>query len=280
MSQFINYNGQLLRHDLAIVQATNRGLRYGDGLFETMKLVNGKIELAAYHFERLFSGMKTLQFRIPEFLSAEYLSESIRTLAAKNNDDRLARIRLMMFRGNGGLYDLPDQVPQFIIETSSLNESILLFNEEGFTVDIYPDARKSTDLFSSLKTNNFLPYVMAALFAQSHNLHDALVLNTHGNICDSSIANIYIIKNGSIITPGLDSGCIAGVLRRKILEELPAQGFSIKEASVNLDDILHADEFFLSNSISCIRWVKQVRSANYTNLLTRQIYNVLLKELS
>jgi branched-chain amino acid aminotransferase len=121
---------------------------------------------------------------------------------------------------------------------------------------------------------------MAALFAKSNNWNDALLLNTADNICDSSIANIFLIKNGLVTTPGLDSGCIAGVMRRTILEQLPACGLKIKETSINVNDILTADEVFLSNSIYGIRWIKQIRNVQYNNTLTRQIYKLITTHLS
>ena len=254
---------------------SNRGYRYGDGLFETIKIIEGKIVLATLHFERLFNSLQLLKFKTPELFTVEKLQHEILNLAKKNKCEQLARVRLSVFRGHGGLYDNDrDKEPQYIIECGPLNESVNILNENGFVIDVYPIARKSCDIFSSLKTANFLPYTMAALYAKENKLNDCLVLNTAGNIADATIANIFLIKNGIITTPALSEGCVNGVIRKMILNS----GLLIKECVVTLEDILQADEVFLTNAINGIRWVKQFRNKTYTNRKTTEIYNRFIQE--
>jgi len=192
-----------------------------------------------------------------------HLKEKIRQLCKRNECEKLARVRLSFFRGNGGLYDEAGSL-QYIIECWLLNESVNKLNENGLVIDIFPDARKSCDIFSNLKSANFLLYVMAAIFAKENKLNDCLVLNTHGNIADSTIANIFLIKNGIVTTPALSEGCINGVMRKYLLGKLQITNYQVHEAIVTINDLETADEIFLTNSIKNIRWVKQFRDKQYS----------------
>lgn len=274
----ICFNGKIISGDQPVLLASNRGYRYGDGLFETMKISEGKILLANYHFERLFSGLLLLQFEKPALFTREKINTDILRLCSKNECTRLARVRLSVFRGNGGLYD-DDKVLEYLIECWPLNESVNKLNENGLVIDIYRDAEKSCDRFSNLKSANFLPYSMAALFAKQNKLNDCLVLNSSGSIADSTIANLFIIKNGIVITPGLEDGCVNGVMRRHLLTELQVAGYQVQELPVSVSDVLMAEEVFLTNAINTIRWVRQFSQNVYTNLKTAEIYERFIKTI-
>lgn len=258
--------------------ASNRGYRYGDALFETMKVASKNILLETYHFERLFAGLRLLQFEVPKLLTREKLCKEVLLLAEKNHCGNLARIRLSVFRGNGGVYD-EERTPQYLIECWPLNESLNRLNENGLVIDVFPAARKSCDSFSHLKSANYLPYTMAAIYAKANKLNDCLVLNTDGNIADATIANVFLIKEGVVITPGPDQGCVNGVMRRHLLEKMKDAGYSIQENPVSVSTLEEADEVFLTNAISGIRWVKQFRDNVYSNNLTVEIYNRFIKTI-
>jgi len=275
---FICLNGKILRAEDPVLLASNRGYRYGDALFETMKVASKNILLETYHFERLFAGLRLLQFEIPKLLTRKKLCKEVLLLAEKNNCGDLARIRLSVFRGNGGVYD-EERTPQYLIECWPLNESLNRLNENGLVIDVFPAARKSCDSFSHLKSANYLPYTMAAIYAKANKLNDCLVLNTDGNIADGTIANIFLIKEGVVITPGPDQGCVNGVMRRHLLEKMKDAGYSIQENPVSVSTLEEADEVFLTNAISGIRWVKQFREKVYSNNLTVEIYNRFIKTI-
>ncbi len=275
MPHYINYNGKFLETDAPIVSSGNRGLRYGDGLFESMKFVNGEIQLDSFHFERLFHGLHLLQFRVPEHLTQEYLRDMVIELCSKNNLHASARIRLNVFRKNGGVYDRVDQTPDFVIETWALPDENLHLNQSGLIIDVYKEARKSCDSFSNIKSNNYLPYTMGALYAKQNNLNDCLILNTHDRICESTISNVFWIKESTIFTPPLSEGCVSGVMRRHLFRLLREHGYSINEKQLSISELHQADELFLSNAISGIRWVREFQNKQYTNQFTATIYLLL-----
>ena len=150
-------NDKFIKREHAVVSAFNRSFRYGDGFFETMKMIDGKIMLESFHFERMFIAIETLLFEKPSFFTASYFREKIFALAKKNNHEKAARIRLMFYRSDGGLYDAQNHYPNYIIETLPLPNGANEFNDNGLVTDIYLDARKVYDYFSHIKSNNFLP---------------------------------------------------------------------------------------------------------------------------
>jgi branched-chain amino acid aminotransferase len=179
-------------------------------------------------------------------------------------------------RGDGGLYDAVNHAPNYIIETWELAEGNGLLNDNGLVSGIYHDAKKSCDILSNLKHNNYLPYLMAALYAKKEKWNDAILLNSHGSICDSTIANVFIIKNEELFTPALDEGCLAGVMREHIIATLKSTAWKVNETTITVDDVLNADEVFLTNSIHNIRWVKSIGTSSYTNSITQKIYAAVL----
>jgi branched-chain amino acid aminotransferase len=271
---FIIHNGKLLPSTRPLYTADNRGYRYGDGLFETMKVVNGKIQLAPFHFERLWEGLEILQAPVPSLLTAEKLEKEILTLCIKNDCNDLGRVRLSLARGNGGLYDGDDQL-LYTIEAWPLQDTINRLNENGLVIDVYPHARKSCDRLANLKTANFLPYVMAARYAKAEKWNDCILLNQHERVADTTIANIFIVQGDTLLTPSLSEGCIKGVMRRQLLQKAASFGWKTKEGPVVLNDLLLADEVFLTNATNGIRWVKNFRDKFFPQTQTQKIYHQL-----
>ncbi len=272
--QYINFNGKYFNTDESIITAQNRGLRYGDGIFETIKLKNGKLILADAHWERLCAGLKLLKFVSSKFFTKEIIFTEIIALAKKNKLQD-ARIRLTIIRGDGGIYDAKNHTEKYIIEAITLPEGNGEFNSNGLQLCFYEDAKKTLDIFSNLKTNNYLPYFMGALFAKENNCNDAIIFNSNNNICDTTIANIFYIKNEIIYTPALTQGCVAGVMRAWLITKIQALGFFVIEKDITKEELLLADEVFLSNSIYNIRWVASLEKSNYTNNTIYKIVDAL-----
>ncbi len=274
----ICFNGKFIQDDQPVFEATNRGYRYGDGLFETMRLVNGRLSLGDYHFERLFSSLYLLDYELPGLFTQKKIEEEINILCEKNKCVSLARVRLSVFRGNGGLYD-SDRKLQYLIECWPLDEGINKLNENGLVLGVYPHGRKSCDPFSNMKSASFMLYAAAADFAQKRQFNDCLVLNMFERIADSTIANLFIINDGVVITPPLSEGCVNGVMRRYLLEQMTKAGITYKESPLRTEDLLHADELFLTNAIRGIRWVKAMGDKTYANTRTVEIFNRFIQTI-
>jgi len=277
---YFNYNGKIYKTGTSIIGADNRGLRYGDGLFETMKLKNGNLIFDDEHFARLWKGMKVLQFDIPKHFTVELLQQEIKSLAKKNDHEIAARIRLNIVRGNGGLYDPQNHFPNYIIQTWPLAEGNGNWNSNGLVLGIYEAVKKSCDILSNIKHNNYLPYVLAALTSKNEKWNDAIVLNAHGRICDTTIANVFIIKDNIVYTPSLNEGCVAGIMRKIVIKGIQNAGWLLVEKELTKDDLFAADEVFLTNSMYNIRWVQRIADVNYHNNNTQKIFADIIQTIS
>lgn len=276
----ICFNGSFIDASVPIVTALNRGFKYGDGFFETIRVMNNQIVLKEFHFKRLFESLKKLKFSSPVFFTPSYLEETILQLVNKNKLYNNARVRVNIFRGDGSLYQYDNNSLHFIIEADEINTKHYCWNREGLTVDFFVDARKICDQFSHIKSNNFLPYTIAAIWAKENNINDAIILNQYNNIAETTIANIWIINNGIVKTPPLSQGCINGVMRKYVIQKIKEEGLPFNEAEITIDDIKQAQEIFLTNVIKGIQWVKYCNNLEYTNKATQLIFNNIIKPLN
>ena len=267
---FFIYNNRFYRKDILVMGIGNRSLMYGDGLFETMRLHHDILVNKTFHFERFFSGINLLKFPLSENFTEEFFTQKIQQLLLKNKIENNARVRLMAFRKEENSYNHFEGSFNYVIEAWPMEEAVLL-NEIGLEIDIFKDARKSCDQFSNIKSNNYLASIMAQLYAKEKNQDECLILNSFGRICESSIANVFIVRGNVIYTPSLPEGCVAGVVRRWLIENLPSPEFQIIQKQLTLEDLFHAEEIFLTNSIRPVRWVHTFRGKKYSNVITRKI---------
>jgi len=270
---FLNFNGKIYSNDKLLISPNNRSFRYGDGCFETMKMLNGKIILEAYHIERLFTSLMTLQFNNPNYFITDVFRKQVDEIARKNMHKKAARIRISVTRGDGGLYDLEDNKPNYLIQTWDLNSVNNKLNENGLVMDIYKDARKAYDQFSCIKSNNYLSYAMAARWAKSNQLNDALLLNSYDRICEATIANVFLVQDGIVKTPAITEGCVGGTMRKFLLEKMKEERIPYLETQVSVEEILQAAEVFLTNSVYGIRWVKSIGESHYKNQVSTMLFN-------
>ncbi len=274
MEYFI-YNGKTYKAQTAVLHAGNRGLRYGDGLFETIKCINGQLQFIDEHFARLWNGLQVLQFIIPKHFTPDRLQEEILSLLEKNGHNKTTRIRITLFRGDGGLYDAVNHTPNYLIQTWELPDDVGIWNSNGLVAGMYTDVKKSCDKISNLKHNNFLPYALAALHAKEQKWNDAVLLNTNERLCDTTIANIFLIKNDIVYTPSLTEGCIAGIMRRNMLQQLVQNNMPAIEGKLTVDDLLNADEVFFTNSIYNMRCVQSIGEKKYGHTMAQKIYTAV-----
>ncbi|MGN6569683.1 MAG: aminotransferase class IV [Flavipsychrobacter sp.] len=267
---YINLNGHITPAQQATFHPDNRAFRYAYGLFETMLLQDGEIQLKHYHWERLFAGLQHLYFSIPALFTPQLLEDEILKTVKKNKLEKLCRIRLQVYAGSGGMFDAADQKPYYIIECFPLQPDTLLLNENGLQLCIATGLQKSADSLANLKSCNALIYAMAAQQAKQQRCNDALLCNTSGNIIESTIANIFWVKDDIIYTPPLSEGCIAGTMRRYILSHC-----EVNQSPLTVESLLTAQEVFLTNAIRRIKWVAGISNATYTKSFTNKLFSSL-----
>lgn len=261
----ICFNGAFLPADQPILTAQNRGFKWGDGLFETMKFHRRKLLLADLHFERLFLSLQLLKIETSSEFTKDHLLSLVTTLCEQNGCSENARVRLAVYRNKAN-------EAEFVIEAIPLKAENNEWQIDGISLCLYPYARKAMDAFSNIKSANFLPYVLAQKHATDNSFDDALVLNAQSLLCDTSKANLFLVKNEQLYTPALHQGCVNGVMRRFIIEEMKKLDVRVSQEEVREEDLLQADEVFVTNAIKMIRWVKSYKDKTYSFSLTKRIF--------
>jgi len=252
----------------------NRAFKYGDGLFETIRVRNKEALHLERHFARLSKGLSVLQMQpSTNPFSFKDFSAIINNFIAESSNANL-RIRITFFRPVGGLYTPKEHAFNYYIESNALDENYAL-NEKGQRIGVCKGVRLSMDALSNLKTTSALPYVLAGLEKKAADWDDCLILNAQERIAESIAANIFIIKGNNIYTPPLTEGCVEGVLRSFLIEQLEKDTtFNLLEQPLCLDDLYAADELFLTNAIRGIQWIKNIDGIhkNYRSERIRMLY--------
>ena len=267
---YVSINGKIQNADQAAIAIDNRTFRYGIGLFETLLAINNEVQKLSFHWNRLQQGIQLLGFQTPSFFNDASLLIAIQGLLNKNKHNKYARIRIQFFANAGGILETQQNTCNYLIETSAIDASICELNENGLVVGIHTLYKKEIDPLSAYKINGRICYAMAAQEAKEKKWNDALVLNSQGNIIESSISNIFWIKDKTVYTPPVSEGCIAGIRRANWISTLKEKGIPVIEMPLSKEMLLEADEVFLTNSIRKIRWVYAIENKIYENTFIRK----------
>lgn len=267
----INSNGTLSNNEE--ISIYNRGYRYGDALFETIKVVNTKILFWEDHYFRLMASMRILRMEIPMTFTMEFLEQQIlNTVVANDLDKFSSKVRLLVHREDGGLYRPETNDVGFIITVDKLTEQYYLLNEDEYVVDLFKDFYVSSDLLSTLKTNNKILNVVGSIYAEENDLDNCLILNDSKNVVEALNGNIFLLKDSILKTPPLSDGCLKGVIRKQIIDIIKSiPELDLIEASISPFELQKADEFFITNVIQGIQPITKYRKKTFNLEFTRSI---------
>lgn len=259
----INLNGSILSSQEPVFSVDNRAFRYGDGLFESIRVINNNLQLFDIHFKRFTAGCDVLKLKLEKEWTKEYFHAKISELLEMKGIGNNARVRLSFFRTKGGFYEPTSNKAVYLIEAEPMKEKGYPLNKEGLVLDLYNETEKPTNLFSTYKTSNSLIYVLAAIHKKEHKLDDCFLLNSKSRIIETIDANIFLVKNGEISTPPTTEGCVAGIMREYLLGVMEANNIKYHKTPIALEDLFSAEEVFLTNSINGVQWVKSYKVKNY-----------------
>ena len=244
----IYVNGKLLPKDEAVVSVFDHGLLYGDGIFEGIRVYDGNIFKLKEHIERLFESAKTIWLNIP--LSPKEMEQTtIDTVAA--NGMRDAYIRLVVTRGVGDLGIDPDKcvIPTIFIIVSTISLYPPKFYEEGIPLITASTRRIPLEcLDPRIKSCNYLNNILAKIEAKRAGVPEAIMLNLNGRVAECTADNIFITKNGNLLTPRLTEGALPGVTRESVLELAVEAGLKAEETILGLHDLYNSHECFLTGT--------------------------------
>ena len=270
------YNGQFIESTEINLNLSDRAMRYGDSVFESMKYANGRINFWEDHYFRLMSSMRILRMEIPMSFSPEYLEEQIKATVEKNElTQKAARIRLQVSRKEGGLYSPESNDVNLLITIQEMESAQYQLNETGLEVDLFKDFYKQKSLLSTIKSGAATLYTVASIFKKENNLDECLLLNDDKKVAEAISANVFVVQGKTVITPPLSDGCLKGVVRKQVLALLPKMGYEVKEKSISPFELQKSDELFLTNASKGVQWVEKYRKKTFTKNVSEELVKKL-----
>jgi len=269
----IIFNHKILNKKELKFSIDNRAFLYGDGLFESVKIINGKPFNLEAHLKRLFSASTLLDLQINA--SKKDFINNIDFLIKENKITKGGNLKIIVFREEGGKFLPENNSTSFLIMSKESENNLFKLNKNGLDLGLFRDQLKPKGELSNYKSISALQSIICSLDARKKAKEDCLMFNPENNIVESSNSNVFYVRNRLIYTPKLLEGCVDGTMRNCILN-LKNLDFNIIETEVRTEDILDADEVFLSNAISGIRWVSSIENRkfsqqNISQLLTEKI---------
>ncbi len=263
----INLNGTLVDPSENIFNSDNRAFKYGDALFETIKVANAGICFLEDHYFRLMASMRMLRMEIPMNFTLEFFEEEIlRTCGESELTD--ARIRITIFRKDGGLYNPTSHDINYLIEAADLKVEPKI----NYEIDLFKDYYVNSGMLSSLKTTNKITHVLASIYGSENKLDNCLLLNEKKQVVEFTNGNIFLVKDGIIKTPPINSGCIKGIMRKKILKiASKLNNYKIQEIEISPFELQKADEIFMTNVIIGIQPVSKYRNYSFKSTVSSML---------
>ena len=272
----INFNGNTIEEGLNLLQ-NNRSFLYGDGVFETLKFVNQKILFFEDHYFRLMASMRILRMEIPMHFTMEFIENEILQLAKINNCSYAARVRITVFRNDGGYYlPLSNQI-SYLITIVPLANTAYKFEHQDYEVELYKDFFIAKQLLSTLKSTNKIINITGSIYAKENGYDNCLLLNETKNVVEALNGNVFLVVGNKITTPPISEGCLNGIMRKQIITIAKNRtDLEIVEAPISAFDLQKADELFITSIISGIQPVTKYRKKEFKN----HVSSILLEELN
>ncbi len=257
MTNYIFLNGRIIPVTEGSISTEDRGFLYGDGIFETLRSYHGEPFKLAEHLERMSSSAEKLKI-IPAYTNAE-ISESLTKLLAKNSvQDAYIRITLSRGEGGSGLQMSDGLRSTILIQVKPFKPYDEKLYNEGMCLAVSGHRRSTTSPICGHKTTNLLTGILLKEEAGSKSAHDSIVLNTDGYIAECIVSNIFMVADGSVITPSLDTNILPGITRSTVLDICRDSGIPAREECFKIETLIKAEEVFITNSLMEIMPVSRI----------------------
>lgn len=269
----MNLNGKLIPNNKQVFNNLNRAFKYGDALFETIKVIDLKVIFLEDHYFRLMASMRMLRMEIPMNFTLEFFQEEI-IKTVNEYPLKNARVRITVFRNDEGLYLPKDNTVNYLIEVNELNLTI----KQNYEIDVFKDYFVYSGLLSTIKTTNKLINVLGSIYASENKFDNCVLLNEKKNVVEVLNGNIFLVANNTIKTPLISEGCIKGIIRKKILEITQKKDkYNIEETQISPFDLLKADEIFITNAIIGIQSVTKYKKKEFNIEIAQELAKELQK---
>ena len=283
MKELINFNGEVLEKDKFSLELSNRAFRFGDSIFETIRVFDGKVIFIDQHYSRLKKTLEIVRISIPEYFTKEYLNSEILKVINSNQSGSNARIRFTVCRkASSSIYFVNSNDGfDFVIEYSELTKNNFSNDVDNYEIDIFEEIKKPSGILSQIKSNNVLLHSIAGSVARDKSINNIVLVNEKECITEAVNANIFIVKNDSIITPKLSDGCVDGIMRSNVIDIIKNQtSYKVEVRSIDKNELLCCDEIFLTNSIIGIQSVYKYKNTNHSRRITGEIKSLIISNIS
>ncbi|MAZ72579.1 MAG: aminotransferase class IV [Flavobacteriaceae bacterium] len=273
----INHNGNLRSKTETTISYTNRGLNYGDAVFETIRVSAGKVLFWEDHYFRLMASMRIMRMEIPMTFTPEFLeSELLKTVQSVGDSNKTYRTKLLVWRNEGGKYTPTAKDVSFVITSEVLETPFYTINDKAYEVELFKDHYVTSGLLSTLKSNNRILNVLGSIYAQENDYANCLLLNEKKQVVEALNGNIFLVNGYKIKTPPLTDGCLNGILRKQIIKILgQVPDYILEETSVSPFELQKADEIFITNTIVGIQPITKYRKKEYGNTVAKELLQKL-----
>ena len=241
-------DGKYCDERAAKVSVFDHGLLYGDGIFEGIRIYNGRVFKLKEHIDRLFYSARAILLQIP-MSHAELMKATVET--CRKNKLRAGYIRLLVTRGVGnlGLNPRSCKRPSVIIIADKIQVYPPELYARGMDIVTVPTVRNlHSALNPAIKSLNYLNNILAKIEANNAGVEEAVMLNAEGFVAECTADNLFIIKNGELFTPPLSAGALYGITRQTVIELAQASGLKVSEPNLTRYDLFNADECFLTGT--------------------------------
>ena len=223
----------------------DRSFQYGDGCFTTIKTKKGELEHWQAHVERMEACLKTLHIPFPDW--SQVFDWAMKAVL----NDELAGIKIHISRGTGGRGYSPSGIEGAVVTISNFAfpSHYSSWQENGVSLGVCRTRLGIQPLLAGHKHNNRIEQVLAKAEIEGSDLTDAVTLNVQNHVIETTMANLFWVKDKKVYTPDLSLSGVAGVMRRKVLEFLQTNGYPVQVATFELSDLLNADEVLMCNSL-------------------------------
>ncbi len=277
---YVFLNEHLMPASEVSIQFNNRAFRYGDGFFETIRCFGTHISFFEAHYARIHRALEVCKMLPSDNLKENILRTRISQLINRHKLFKSSRIRIQVFRNNGGLYTPEDNTVSVVIEASEIQDKLYEMNHNGYIIDLFKDMQKFPSALGFFKHSSAGLFVMAGIYAKENKLNEAVILNNEAKLCETTASNLFIVKENHLLTPPLSDGCVDGIMRGQILKLASENGMSIDDTNSLTPNIFHeADEVFLTNAIKGIQWVLGYQKKRFYKTISRELISLLNKKI-
>ena len=221
--------------------------------------------------------MRILRMEIPMNFTQEYLEKQVlATIEANGTITAAYRVKILVWRQQGGLYSPTTNEIKFSITCSDLQNPFYLLHQDHYEVELFKDHYITSGLLSTLKTNNKIINVLGSIYAKENGYDNCLLLNEKKQIVEALNGNLFLVKGDTIKTPPLKDGCLKGVMRKQLLTILAdMHDYDVEEVSISPFELQKADEMFVTNVVGGIQSITKYRKKQYTNTIAKELLGKL-----